>query len=265
MDRDCVYINRRFADEYQTQIKGDFVRVLLIIPAYNEAMNIEKVVDDIHTNFKEADILIINDCSQDDTLEVIQKIDGIQYVNLPVNLGYSFAVQTGFKYAVDEQYDYLIQFDGDGQHLASEAKRMYDYALEKGSDVLIGSRFLETTNYQHSFFRKIGTGMFQKIIKMMTGKKISDPTSGLQVLNKKVFTPLSKINNYPEFPDANLLIQYIFDGYRIEEIGVQMKNREFGESMHSGILKPAKYMIKMFYYILVVFANHLTGRKGQKS
>ncbi len=246
-------------------MKGDFVRVLLIIPAYNEALNIEKVVEDIQTDFSEADILIINDCSRDNTLEVIRHIDGIAYVNLPVNLGYSFAVQTGFKYAVEKNYDYLIQFDGDGQHLASEAKRMYEYALTRDCDVLIGSRFLEVTDYQHSFFRKIGTGLFQKIIKMLTGQKISDPTSGLQVLNKKVFKPLSKINSYPEFPDANLLIQYIYDGYRIEEIGVQMKNREFGESMHSGILKPAKYMIKMFYYILVVFANHLTGRKGQDS
>ena len=129
------------------------MRVLMIIPAYNEAMNIEKVIDDIHNNFKEADILIINDCSQDNTLEVIQKIDGIDYVNLPVNLGYSFAVQTGFKYAVEQNYDYLIQFDGDGQHLASEAKRMYDYALEKDCDVLRGSwkrRIINTLSLEKS-------------------------------------------------------------------------------------------------------------------
>ena len=96
---------------------------------------------------------------------------------------------------------------------------------------------------------------------MLTGKKIYDPTSGLQVLKRKVFTPLSKIFAYPEFPDANLLIELIYQGYTIEEISVQMKNREFGESMHGGVIKPIKYMLKMFYYILVVFFNNLTGKK----
>lgn len=236
-------------------------KVIMIIPSYNEELNLEAVAEDIKNNFKEADILFINDCSKDNTLNVIKRIEGIFYLDLPINLGYSYAVQTGLKYAAQEGYEYLIQFDGDGQHLASEAKKMYEYALETNADIVIGSRFLSTTNYQHSFFRKVGTKLFQIIIKMLTGKKIYDPTSGLQVLKRKVFTPLSKIFAYPEFPDANLLIELIYQGYSIEEISVQMKNREFGESMHGGIIKPIKYMLKMFYYILVVFFNNLTGKK----
>lgn len=233
----------------------------MIVPAYNEELNLETVAEDIKNNFNEADILFINDCSMDNTLNVIKRIEGIFYLDLPINLGYSYAVQTGLKYAVQEGYEYLVQFDGDGQHLASEAKKMYEYALETDADIVIGSRFLSTTNYQHSFFRKVGTKLFQIIIKMLTGKKIYDPTSGLQVLKRKVFTPLSKIFAYPEFPDANLLIELIYQGYTIEEISVQMKNREFGESMHGGVIKPIKYMLKMFYYILVVFFNNLTGKK----
>lgn len=233
----------------------------MIVPAYNEELNLETVAEDIKNNFNEADILFINDCSMDNTLNVIKRIEGIFYLDLPINLGYSYAVQTGLKYAVQEGYEYLVQFDGDGQHLASEAKKMYEYALETEADIVIGSRFLSTTNYQHSFFRKVGTKLFQIIIKMLTGKKIYDPTSGLQVLKRKVFTPLSKIFAYPEFPDANLLIELIYQGYTIEEISVQMKNREFGESMHGGVIKPIKYMLKMFYYILVVFFNNLTGKK----
>jgi glycosyltransferase involved in cell wall biosynthesis len=236
-------------------------KVLMIVPAYNEELNLETVAEDIKNNFNEADILFINDCSMDNTLNVIKRIEGIFYLDLPINLGYSYAVQTGLKYAVQEGYEYLVQFDGDGQHLASEAKKMYEYALETEADIVIGSRFLSTTNYQHSFFRKVGTKLFQIIIKMLTGKKIYDPTSGLQVLKRKVFTPLSKIFAYPEFPDANLLIELIYQGYTIEEISVQMKNREFGESMHGGVIKPIKYMLKMFYYILVVFFNNLTGKK----
>ncbi len=203
-------------------------KVLMIVPAYNEELNLETVAEDIKNNFNEADILFINDCSMDNTLNVIKRIEGIFYLDLPINLGYSYAVQTGLKYAVQEGYEYLVQFDGDGQHLASEAKKMYEYALETEADIVIGSRFLSTTNYQHSFFRKVGTKLFQIIIKMLTGKKIYDPTSGLQVLKRKVFTPLSKIFAYPEFPDANLLIELIYQGYTIEEISVQMKNREFG-------------------------------------
>ncbi|MBK5244422.1 MAG: glycosyltransferase family 2 protein [Eubacteriaceae bacterium] len=239
------------------------MKVLMIIPAYNEAMNLVAVVDDIKENFKDADILIVNDCSQDNTLEVIQKIEGINFIDLPINLGYSYAVQTGLKYAAQENYDYLIQFDGDGQHLASEAKKMYDYSLEKNVDIVIGSRFLSETDYQHSFFRKIGTTLFQKIIKRLTGKHISDPTSGLQVIKRNVFIPLSKIHAYPEFPDANLLIQLIYQGVTIDEISVKMKNREFGESMHGGVIKPIKYMLKMFYYIVMVYFDNLSG-KGKK-
>ncbi len=239
-------------------------KVLMIVPSYNEELNLKTVANDIKENFSEADILFINDCSKDDTLNVIKSIEGVSYLDLPINLGYSYAVQTGLKYAAQYGYDYLIQFDGDGQHLASEAKKMYEHALETDADIVIGSRFLSTTNYQHSFFRKVGTKLFQIIIKMLTGKKIYDPTSGLQVLKRKVFTPLSKIYAYPEFPDANLLIELIYQGYDIEEISVQMKNREFGESMHGGIIKPIKYMFKMLYYIIMVFFNNLSGKKKVK-
>ena len=235
--------------------------VLMIIPAHNEEMNLPLVFADIQENFPEADILVINDCSTDDTVSVIHSHPDVKYLNLPINLGYFFAIQTGLKYAVQENYDYLIQFDGDGQHLAGEAKRMYDFALKSDTDIVIGSRFLENKGYHHSFFRRVGTGLFKQIIKMLTGKTISDPTSGLQVLKRDVFTPLSKIDAYPEFADANLLIQLIYQGYSIDEVSVKMKNRESGESMHGGIVKPAKYMFKMIYYIIVVFFNNITGMK----
>lgn len=237
------------------------MRVLVIIPAYNEEKNLANVIEDIQTNFCEADILVVNDCSTDSTAEIIKSISQISYLNLPINLGYFYAIQTGLKYAVQFDYDYLVQFDGDGQHLASEAKRMFEYAQNGDVDVVIGSRFLSETNYNHSFFRKIGTKLFQIIIKMLTGKKISDPTSGLQVLRRNVFEPLSKIYAYPESADANLLIELIYKGYSIDELAVRMKNRETGESMHDGIIKPALYMTKMFYYIILVFLNNLFGKK----
>ncbi|MEG0681713.1 MAG: glycosyltransferase family 2 protein [Eubacterium sp.] len=241
------------------------MKILMIIPCYNEEQNIKMVVEDIKENFEEADILLINDCSTDQTLEIIKSLENVvDYINLPINLGYSYAIQTGFKYAVQENYDYLLQFDGDGQHLASEAKKIFELACKTDVDIVIGSRFLSKTDYNHSFFRKIGTKIFQKSIKILAGETIYDPTSGLQVLDKKVFTQLSKIYAYPEFPDANLLIELIYQGYSINEIAVQMKEREFGESMHGGIIKPIKYMFKMTYYSDVIFFNNLTGRRKVK-
>lgn len=238
--------------------------VLIIIPAYNEAGNLEAVHQDIRTQFPEADILFINDCSTDNTLEIIRSFDDIHYLNLPVNMGYFYAIQSGLKYAAQNKYKYVVQFDGDGQHLAREAKRMYEYACQNDVDIVIGSRFLEDYGYRHSFFRRVGTRMFQQIIKLLTGKTISDPTSGLQVLNYDVFSQLSKIYKYPDTADANLLINLLYNGYSIDELAVEMKNRETGESMHGGIIKPAKYMMKMFYYISVVYINHITGRKRVK-
>lgn len=235
--------------------------VLVIVPAYNESQNLYKVEKDLRENFPEADVLFINDCSKDDTLEIIQSFDGVSYLNLPVNLGYFFAIQSGLKYAAERRYPYVVQFDGDGQHLAKEARRMYDYAKKSGTDIVIGSRFLEKTGYHHSFFRRVGTNMFRGIIKTLTGKEISDPTSGLQVLRYDVYKELSEIYNYPETADANLLIDLLYKGYTIDELSVEMLNREAGESMHGGIVKPAKYMMKMFYYIALVYFNNITGRK----
>lgn len=234
------------------------MKVLVIIPVYNEEMNIGKVIEEVKTDLDFVDILVVNDCSTDGTLSVIEKIQGINYISLPVNLGYSGALQTGFKYAVNNNYEAVIQFDGDGQHIASEALRLYKIFLDTQSDIVIGSRFkTDKLEYHHSFFRGLGTKIFQTLIKKFCKVSITDPTSGFQILSKDVFEIYSKMNNYPEFPDANLLIEMLFKGYKVEEEYVRMRNREFGESMHGGLIKPMKYMIVMIYSIIIL----LTRRK----
>jgi len=233
-------------------------RILLIIPAYNEESNIEKVIQEIKQDLSFVDVLIVNDCSTDSTLEIIRNIKGISYLSLPINLGYSGALQAGFKYAVDNDYDIVVQFDGDGQHIASEARKLVDLMAESESDIVIGSRFIEKRNYQHNFFRSIGTNLFRFIIKKISKQEITDPTSGFQVLSRKVFQKYAKMNQYPEYPDANLLIEMIIENYKVKEYAVQMRNREYGVSMHSGILRPIKYMIKMIYSIFLIL---LRGKK----
>lgn len=229
--------------------------LLVIVPAYNEEKNIISVVDDLKKELPFADILVINDNSKDNTAKVLEE-NGIGFVTTPFNLRYSGVVQTGFKYAVAYDYDYVAQFDGDGQHIAKELAKMYDIIKKNRYDIVIGSRFVEKTEYDHAFFRKIGTKIFQKIIKLSTKQEITDPTSGLQILSKEVYTRYSKMTNYPDYPDANLIIEMILKGYKIKEVPVKMKERIYGESMHAGIWGPFVYMIRMMYSITLVLLKY---------
>jgi len=226
-------------------------RVLFVIPARNEEKSISKPVDDIRETFKDADILVVNDCSSDNTLKRLQEL-GVNYLDLPVNLGYSGAVQTGIKYAKRNDYDYVIQFDGDGQHLASEALKLYEHIKSTDANIVIGSRFLDKTDYKHPFFRRLGTKFFTGLIKIITKVKITDPTSGLQILDRKTIEKYSGSGQYPEFPDANLIAKMILDGFKVEEVSCRMVERTDGVSMHAGIFKPVKYVVKNIYSLLLI-------------
>ncbi|MEG0825985.1 MAG: glycosyltransferase family 2 protein [Bacilli bacterium] len=234
-------------------------KVGFVIPAYNEEKNIGKVIDSIRKEFIEADIIVTNDVSTDNTLKIIKE-KGVICLTPPFNMRYAMAVQTGIKYAYENNYDYVIQFDADGQHLAKEAKKMYEYIIKNDCDIVIGSRFLKKTDYHHPLFRKIGTFLFQKTIKILCHKNITDPTSGLQCFNKKVIKKYAAIGQYPEYPDANLIIEMLYEGYKIEEIPVIMKESNTGKSMHSGIIKPIKYMVRIFYTITILFIRNIFRR-----
>lgn len=229
----------------------DKSKIIFVIPAFNESKHIEKVILDIRKNMPNADIVVTNDYSTDNTKEIVENL-GIPCLNVPFNMGYAMAVQTGIKYAYEHDYDFVIQFDADGQHLASEAKKLINKYKKSDSNIIIGSRFLEKTDYKHPLFRKIGTKLFQLIIKWFCKENITDPTSGFQLLDKNVIKYYSKIGNYPEFPDANLIIEMLLKDYKISEVAVKMKENDEGKSMHSGIIKPIKYMINVIYTIMFI-------------
>jgi len=226
-------------------------KILFVVPVYNEEKNIRGPVSDIRENFKDADILVINDCSKDNTVSVLRELK-VNYLDLMLNLGYSGAVQTGIKFAKRNNYDFVIQFDGDGQHLASEAYKLYEAIKSSGVNIVIGSRFLDKTGYNHPFFRRLGTNLLAGIIKLITRVKITDPTSGFQILDKKTIDRYSQPGQYPEFPDANLIARMILDGYTVKEVSCKMMERTDGVSMHAGILNPIKYMIKNIYSLVLV-------------
>ena len=168
------------------------------------------------------------------------------------------------KYAKSKGYNRIIQFDADGQHIAKEAKKLIEKMDETDADIVIGSRFLEKGTYKQTFFRKLGTNIFSFLIKVFCKEKISDPTSGFQCLGEKAIDRFSTFGMYPEFPDANLIIELLYSGFKIEEIPVNMRLREFGESMHGGILKPIKYMISVLYTISIIILRNIFRRRGAK-
>jgi len=226
-------------------------RILVVIPAFNEEKNLPSVISELSQDFSEAEILVINDCSTDRTAETALA-HGARCISHPFNMGYAHGLLSGFKYAKRNGYDILIQFDGDGQHIAKEAKGLVDDLIATGADIVIGSRFLKDTGFPHPLFRRIGTKLFRTIIQVVCKRTITDPTSGFQALSRNAFIRFAEMPDYPEYPDANLLIDLLLDGYHIEERSVHMRERLEGVSMHSGVWKPARYMFLMLYSILLI-------------
>jgi glycosyltransferase involved in cell wall biosynthesis len=231
------------------------------MPAYNADKYISQAIDSIiEQTFNEWELVIADDCSTDNTIEIVKQAK-INCITNTFNLGYAWAIQTGLKYAKYHQYDYAILMDADGQHLINEANKLYDTAVKTKSDIVIGSRYLKNLGYPCPFFRRIGTKFFSKLIRLFTKQKITDPLSGFQCLNKSVIDYYSRCGNYPEYPDANLIIEMLLKGYCITEIPVKMRTRENGTSMHSGIIKPIKYMVTELYTCIVIFVKYAGKRK----
>ena len=175
------------------------MKKIIVIPAYNEEGNLEKTVRDIRENAPDFDYVIVNDCSTDNTLGMCRE-KGFSYLNLPVNLGIGGAVQTGYRYAYYHGYDLAVQFDGDGQHSAKFLAQMAKVLEETESDMVIGSRFIEKEGFQSSGLRRIGIRYFSLLIKLLTGKTVTDPTSGMRMINRKLLKKFT--NEYPkDYPE----------------------------------------------------------------
>ncbi len=228
----------------------DKSKVLIIVPSYREEANIVRVLQGLEKYAPGVDVLMIIDGSKDRTEEIVSFNDYDSIVH-PFNMGYGVTIQTGYKYAVRNGYDLVVQIDGDGQHDPKYIEPMIDALLSSESDVVIGSRFLEGGGYDVPITRKMGIKFFSIIASIITRQKISDSTSGLQVLNRKAFNFFSKVDNFPyDYPDADTIITLIFAGFRVTEIPVIMYDRMNGKSMTTG-LKTVIYTIKMMISILI--------------
>lgn len=224
------------------------MKSLVIIPAYNEEKSIEKTVQDIVENAPEFDYVIVNDCSKDATLEICRD-KGMHVLNLPVNLGIGGAVQTGYLYALKNHYDYAIQFDGDGQHDAKYLHEMRDYMIKNDVNMLIGSRFINKEGFQSSSMRRFGIKYFSVLIKILTGAKITDPTSGMRMVNRDIIEIYA--NCYPkDYPEPESVVAILRKKKKVEEYPVIMREREEGVSSISP-KKSIYYMVKVTLAILV--------------
>ena len=224
------------------------MKKIVIIPAYNEISNIRTTVQDILDHAPGFDYVIINDCSQDGTMRFCTE-QGMNIINLPVNLGIGGAVQTGYLYAWRNGYDVAVQFDGDGQHDASYLNEMADFLQEQQADMVIGSRYIKKEGFQSSGIRQFGIRYFSALIKLLTGKRVTDPTSGMRMVNRDVMKIYSEY--YPvDYPEPESVVTILRMGKKVSEIPVIMRERQGGVSSISP-RKAVYYMIKVTLAILM--------------
>lgn len=221
-------------------------KLLIIIPAYNEAENIERVVTNLQENYPQWDYIVVNDGSKDDTAKICRK-NGYPLLDLPVNLGLAGAFQAGIRYAYQNGYTAALQFDGDGQHEPCYIEKMIGKMEQENVDIVIGSRFCEEK--KPYTLRMLGSTLITTAIRLTTGKRVADPTSGMRLFNANVLRNFSSNINYGPEPDT---ISYLLRcGASISEVQVKMHERIAGTS-YLNLGRSIRYMLNMFISILFV-------------
>lgn len=221
------------------------MKILLIIPAYNEQESIVPVIEHLTANFPQYEYVIVNDGSRDDTARICRE-HGYHMVDQPINLGLAGAVQTGMKYAWMNDFDAAIQFDADGQHLPEYIEPMAG-KLREGYDIVIGSRFV--TQKKPLTLRMVGSHLISLAIRLTTGQRIADPTSGMRIYNRRMIREMAmEINCAPE-PDT--IAYLIRRGARVGEVQVEMRERIAGSS-YLNLFRSMLYMVQMAFSILIV-------------
>jgi glycosyltransferase involved in cell wall biosynthesis len=255
----------------QSHKPGQAMRVLIIIPAFNEAGNVGNTVAEVKAAYPSADMVVIDDGSRDATAAEAASA-GAEVVRLPFNLGIGGAVQTGFQYAQRGGYDAAVQLDGDGQHDASFLPQLLSPVLTGQADMAIGSRFLDqrssstgsrqvtsSQGFQSTFSRRIGIRFFVRLINALTGARISDPTSGFRAHNRRLIAAFAL--HYPhDFPEPEAVVLAHGMGARIVDVPVSMRARQGGSSSIRH-LTSLYYMLKVTIAILL----HMIGRREPDS
>jgi len=231
-------------------------RVLIIIPAYNEAENIREVILKLRAENAAWDLLVVNDASTDQTSLIARQTGLAEVIDLPFNLGIGGSVQTGFRYARANGYDFTLQFDGDGQHSACEIKKLLELVKNNEADVAIGSRFSQKNDgYRSSFSRRLGIRIFEWFSYLLIRQRITDHTSGFRAYNRRALHFLA--DHYPsDYPEPEVIILLGKNGFKIRETFTQMHERKGGVSSIP-ITKGPYYMIKV---MLAMFMSSIRSK-----
>jgi glycosyltransferase involved in cell wall biosynthesis len=227
------------------------VKILVIIPAYNEADSIGEVISQVRTSVPEADIVVIDDGSTDATATIAQEV-GALVVSLPHNLGIGGAVQTGYIFAAEMGYDIAVQVDGDGQHNPAEITEIVAPLLAGQADVVIGSRYIEDRGYITPFLRRMGIFVLASIVSLIIHQRVTDATSGFRAVNRRVIEFCAR--EYPhDYPEPESVVLFRRAGFRVREIPVTMNPRYGGQSS----ITPKRSFYYMVKVLLAIFIGLL--------
>lgn len=229
-------------------------KIALLIPCYNEESCISNVICSIEECLPEVYMIIVNDASTDRSAEIVRAAakgnDHVVLLDLPGNLGIGGAVQTAFRYAARNDFDYAVKVDADGQHPVDQILNLIAPLEENQADMVIGSRFLKKEGFQSTFFRRIGISFFRFVNTLLIHQTVTDNTSGFRAYNLKALKFAEK--HYPSFdyPEPEEVVLMAKNGFRILEVPVQMEHRQGGVSSISP-LKAIYYMCKVFFAVLM--------------
>lgn len=218
-------------------------KILVIIPAFNEENGIIGIVKEVESlGF---DYVVINDHSKDQTLDILKR-NKIEYLNNPINLGIGGTIQTGYIYAFEKGYEYAVQIDGDGQHKPEYIVEMLNYMKESQCDMVIGSRFITKEGFQSTYLRRKGIKYLSFLIRILTKRHITDPTSGFRLVNRKIMECF--MHDYPrDYPEPETAVAVLKKGYKIGDIPVVMLEREYGKSS-------INFQRSVYYFVKVSLA-----------
>lgn len=224
------------------------MKLLIIVPAYNEEASLPGVLLDIREHMPSADILVVNDGSSDKTASIAREL-GVVVLDLPFNLGIGGAMQAGYCYAQRNRYDVAVQLDGDGQHVAREIHKLLSPIEADAADMVLGSRFLSPGNYRAPALRSMGIRLFSFVLSRILDTPVTDSTSGFRAANKRVIDFFSRM--YPDdYPEVEALVLLHKLDLRITEIPVEMRERTGGTSSITPI-RSVYYMIKVLLAIFI--------------